>query len=104
MSKKQKPEKPFDWRTYPHANSQRKIIDRTKSDNEEVAEFTPELFKNRKGGIHNVPNLYDDTPTSRSGKYPVKPKKNDKKHDTIRRKESEDVNESSEEYIDVFDE
>lgn len=86
MSKKPKPERgEFDLRTFPHANSKRKIADRYDEDREDAREFTESFSTNRTGGIRNIPDARDDIPTSKVGKYPVKPKKHNKKRDTIRR-------------------
>jgi hypothetical protein len=54
-------------RTFPHSNSQKKIVDRTKDDNAEN-EFTSEVFKNRKGGLHNIVDAYEDEFPVMSGK------------------------------------
>lgn len=86
MSKKPKPERgEFDLRTFPHANSYRKIVDRYEEDREDAMEYTDSFSTNRKGGKRNVPDALDDETTSLVGKYPVKPKKHNKKRDTIRR-------------------
>ncbi len=64
----------------------KKIVNRTKDDNNEN-EFTGEVFKNRKGGLHNIPDLYDDKQPEYE-KFPVKPKDGTRKFkgsETIRR-------------------
>ena len=79
-------------RTFPHSNSQRKIVDRTKDDNTEN-EYTSEVFKNRKGGNRNIPNLYDDEFPVMSGKKEPKKDKGLRKFkgsETIRKLNIED--------------
>lgn len=61
-------------RTFPHSTSQKKIVDRTKDDNSEINEYTSETFKNRKGGLHNITDAYDDSLPAMTGKK--EPKKN----------------------------
>lgn len=76
------------FRSMSHANSTRKITDRTKDDNIEASEFTNEKFLNRKGGLHNIPSEYDDIQPAMSGKREVKPEKGMRKFkgsDTIRK-------------------
>ena len=65
---------PF-FRHMSHANSSKKISDRTTDDNLEASEYTDQKFRNRKGGAHNLPDLYDDVIPSTIGKKPVKPEK-----------------------------
>ena len=72
------------FRTYPHANSGRKLADRFDEDRREAEEYTATPIRNRKGGIGNYPNLYDDNYTAMSDKYPVKPKRR-RDNETIRR-------------------
>lgn len=61
-------------RTFPHSNSQKKIVDRIKDDNAEN-EFTSETFQNRKGGLHNIVDAYEDVfPTMDHKKEPKKDK------------------------------
>lgn len=92
MSKKPKPERgEFDLRTFPHANSYRKIVDRYEEDREDAREFTDSFSTNRKGGKRNVPDAWDDEATSLVGKYPVKPKKHNIKRDTIRKNEEDQM-------------
>lgn len=72
------------WRTFPHANSGRKIAERYDEDREEALEYTDSFSTNRKGGEHNYPNLYDDEYVEQY-KYPVKPKRHHDNRDTIRK-------------------
>ena len=88
------------FRSMSHANSTRKITDRTKDDNIEVSEFTNEKFLNRKGGLSNVPSEYDDVQPAMLGKKPVKPEKGMRKFkgsETIRKPKDDPSDESSDE-------
>lgn len=82
-----------DWlwlRTFPHSNSKRKQADRYKEDLKEIAEYTSALPTLR-NGMQKCPSSWDDVPThSVCKKYKTKPKKNNHKRDTIRRKEEID--------------
>ena len=60
-------------RSFPHSNSQKKIVNRTKDDNAEN-EYTSETFKNRKGGLHNIIDSFSDEFPNMTGKK--EPKKN----------------------------
>lgn len=72
-------------RTFPHANSAREISDRYDDDRDEAMEYT-DSFDGNYISKNEIPDYFSDKPTSRSGKYPVKPKKYDKKGgDTIRK-------------------
>lgn len=82
---------PFDWRTFKHANSARELDDRYDDDRAEAMEYTSNFSTNRKGH-KEIPNIYDDQPVSKSGKWKVKPKEHDHKGgDTIRKNSEEDA-------------
>lgn len=73
-------------RSLSHSNSTKRIISRTKDDNEELREVSSETFTNRNGS-HPV-DTNEDIPPALSGKKPVKPKggtKNLKGSETIRK-------------------
>ena len=77
-------------RSVSHANSERKIIDRTKDDNNEASEYTSNKFKLRKG--KNIINQNDDIFPCMTGKKPVKPKDGTRKFkgaETIRKMKDE---------------
>ena len=80
------------YRTLSHTNSAKKIINRTEDDNKEAEEFTAKKFKNRKGGLRNTPDFYDDLIPCMMGKKPVKPKDGTRKFkgaETIRKMKDE---------------
>lgn len=84
---------PFEWRTFPHANSARKLADRYDDDRAEAIEYTDDFQPNR-NGHKNIPDIYDDELTAGSGKYKTKPKKhNHKGQDTIRKVKEEEQDE-----------
>lgn len=58
----------FEWRTFPHANSARKLADRYNDDRIEAAEYTNRFSTNR-NRHKNIPSIYDDEPTVNSRKY-----------------------------------
>lgn len=75
-------------RHFSHVNSRKQEISRLNDDNEESSEYIHESFKSRIGGIHNLPDLYDDVWPVMCGKKPVKPKKGMRKFkgsDSIRK-------------------
>ena len=74
------------FRSYPHANAAKKEYARTAADNEEAAEFLSTPFHSRKGGTHNIPDVYDDEPAAGAGKFKTKPKTKDKKGSATIRK------------------
>lgn len=79
------------YRNFPHSNSNKEIVNRTRDDNEELHEYSSETFQNRKGGLKNIPDVYSDEPASTT-KYPVKPKggtRNYKGSETIRKMKEE---------------
>lgn len=78
-------------RTMSHANSNRRIVSRTKEDNKELQEVSSETFTNRKG--NNPVNCNNDIIPAMADKRPVKPEKGMRKFKgakSIRKENEED--------------
>lgn len=81
------------FRSYPHAMAAKTAAD-CRPEEEEAREYAAGVHFKR--GSSAIPDAYDDVKTSRSGKYPVKPRKNNvsrKGQDTIRRRRDIDEEE-----------
>ena len=63
------------FRSYPHSSGSKKAADRFRADRDEALEYTASFSTtNRNGGPGNVPSDRSDKETSKSEKYPVKPR------------------------------
>lgn len=67
------------------SNSSKRAADRYKDDREQALEYTTSFSTLRKGGVHNIPDLYDDNFIPYK-KYETKPKRNNHKNQKSIRK------------------
>ena len=77
------------YRTFKHANSQRKLNNRAKDDEKEARQYTTsvDLNTNQESAIKRP---FNNTWTPNDGKYPVKPKRPGDKKETIRKLKGEE--------------